>query len=67
MSCISWNCRGLGNTATIKELRDLAKSDAPSVLCVLEIQVHKDRVEGLEKTLGFDRAFVVSSRVAAAA
>jgi hypothetical protein len=48
MSCISWNCHGLGNAATIKELREVAKKFAPTVLCVLETQVHKARVE--EKT-----------------
>jgi hypothetical protein len=31
------------------------------VLCLLETQVHKARVEQLKCTLGFNRAFVVSS------
>lgn len=31
------------------------------MLCVLETQVHKARVEGLRSTLGFDNAFSVSS------
>ena len=61
MSCLSWNCRGLGNVATIKELRELAKDVAPSVVCVLETRVHKTRVEGLKQTLGFDNSFAVSS------
>ena len=61
MSCLSWNCRGLGNATTIKELRELAKDVAPSVVCVLETQVHKTRVEGLKQTLGFDNSFAVSS------
>jgi len=61
MSCLSWNCRGLGNAATVKELRELAKKFAPSVLCVLETQVHKSRVEGLKRSLGFDNSFVVSN------
>lgn len=63
MSCISWNCRGLGNAATVKELRDIVKKYAPSVMCVLETQIHITRVEGLKKTLGFDNAFAVSSLV----
>jgi hypothetical protein len=29
MSCLNWNCRGLGNTATVKELRDLMKQFTP--------------------------------------
>jgi len=45
----------------VKELRDFAKSVAPSVLCVLETQVHKARVEGLKNSLSFDNAFAISS------
>jgi exonuclease III len=51
----------LGNAATVKELRDFARRVAPTVLCVLETQVHKSRVEGLSSTLGYDRSFAVSS------
>jgi hypothetical protein len=61
MICLSWNCRGLGSVATMKEFRELVKNVAPTVLCVLETQVHRSRVEGLKNTLGFDNAFAVSS------
>lgn len=37
------------------------KKVAPTVLCVLETQVHEVRVEGLKNTLGFDNCFAVSS------
>jgi exonuclease III len=63
MSCASWNGRGVGSAATIKELHDFAKTYAPTILCVVETQVHKARAEGLRHTLGYDRAFVVSSVV----
>lgn len=61
MNCVNWNCRGLGNATTVKELRELAKNVAPSVLSVLETQVHKARVESLKRSLGYDNAFAVSS------
>ena len=61
MSLLSWNCRGLGNAAIVKELRDMAKNYAPTVLCVLETQVHKARVEGLKSTLGYANAFAVNN------
>jgi hypothetical protein len=61
MSCLSWNCRGFGNTGTVKELREFAKQFTPTVLYVLETQVHKARVEGLKHSLDYDNAFVVSS------
>jgi exonuclease III len=61
MSCLSWNCRGLGNAVTVKELHELARWVASSVLRVQETQVHKARVEQLKTTLGFNSAFAVSS------
>jgi exonuclease III len=61
MSCASWNGRGLGGAATVKELRDFARKYAPTVLCVLETQVDRTRAESLSRTLGYDHAFAVRS------
>jgi exonuclease III len=61
MSCLSFNNRGVGSATTIKELRNFARSFAPTVLCVLETQVHRTRAESLSRTLGYDHAFAVSS------
>ena len=61
MSTLSYNCRGLGSDATVREVSDLARRFKPTVLCVLETQLHKNRVEGLARRLGFDRSFAVSS------
>jgi exonuclease III len=61
MSCLSWNGRGVGTAATVKELRDFAKTYAPTVLCVVETQVHRARAKGLKVMLGYDKAFAVSS------
>ena len=51
----------MGNAATVNEVRKFARRVTPTILCVLETQVHKKRVEGLSSTLGYDRAFAVSS------
>ena len=61
MSTYLWNCRSLGNDATVRELRDFAREFTPSILCVVETQINKTRVEGLASTLGYDKAFAVSS------
>jgi exonuclease III len=61
MSCLSYNCHGACGDATVREVRELAKEYAPKVVCLLETQLHKKRVEGLARTLGFDNAFAVSS------
>jgi exonuclease III len=58
---MSIKCRGLGGAATVRELRDLAKEYAPTVLCVLETQLPKNRVEELARSLGYDNAFAVKS------
>ena len=61
MSISCWNGRELGADPTIHELRDFARDHAPSILCVVETQLHKSRVERLARTLGFDQSFAVSS------
>ena len=61
MSTFLWNCRSLGNAATVSELRNFVREFAPSILCVVETQVHKSRVECLAGTLGYDNVFAVSS------
>lgn len=58
---LCWNCRGIGNDATIRELRELAKDFAPKIICLIETQVAKNRAEGLVKTLGFHGCFGVNS------
>jgi hypothetical protein len=61
MSAMSFNCRGCGGAATVREIRNLANKYAPTVLFLLETQLHKIRVENLARSLGFDRSFAVSS------
>jgi hypothetical protein len=61
MSILGLNCRGLGGGATVHELRDLAKRFSPTLIFVVETQLHKKRVEDLSRTLGFDKAFAISS------
>ena len=61
MSTLCWNCRGAGKPTTVRELRDLAKQFAPSILCILETQVERTRVESLAGSIGFTNSFAVSS------
>ena len=61
MSAIGFNCRGMGGAATVREIRDLAKLHAPTVLFIFETQLHKKRVESLARSIGFERGFPVSS------
>ncbi|KAM0844151.1 hypothetical protein ACQ4PT_057243 [Festuca glaucescens] len=61
MSCMSWNNRGLGNQSAFRELRNIVKQEIPSLLFVMETKLSKERVESLQKTLGFAGCFGVAS------
>ena len=45
----------------MKELRELTKQFAPSILRILETQIEGSRVESLVGSLGFNKSFAVSS------
>lgn len=61
MSIISWNCQGAGKALTIRELCEIAKEFAPTLLCIVEIQIDKVRVESLASAIGFDKSYAISS------
>jgi hypothetical protein len=47
MSAMSFNYRGCGGAAIVREIRNLANKYAPTVLFLLETQLHRTRVENL--------------------
>ena len=59
MKCISWNCRGLGNQATIQELANLVQLKDPSVLFLSETWMDEDHLEILRCRFLFSNKFVV--------
>ena len=61
MSCLSWNCRGLGNPEAVRELRSIVKLEGPTLLFVMETKINAKRVEDLKYTLGFGGCFAVDS------
>ena len=61
MNCLSWNCRGLGNPATVRELRKIVKQEGPSLLFVMETKIKGIKVENLKSLLGFSGCFVIDS------
>ena len=61
MDTLCWNCRGLGDPATVHELHVLARECASAILCVVETQLVKYCMEGLAGTLGYDHAYGVGS------
>lgn len=59
MSCISWNCRGLGSPRTVRALKDLLKACNPSFVFLMETLSYADRIDELRRSLGFDFCFAV--------
>lgn len=59
MSCISWNCRGLGNPRAIRSLKDLVRSFSPRLLFLMETKLSEKRVLRLRNLLGFSGGLAV--------
>ncbi|XP_019189974.1 PREDICTED: uncharacterized protein LOC109184427 [Ipomoea nil] len=61
MSTLSWNCRGLGNPRTVREIEDMVSYKKPDFVFLMETKVSRDHVERLRIKLGFDGLFCINS------
>lgn len=61
MSILSWNCRGLGNPATVRVLVDLIHSKKPEIVFLIETIVGYNKLEPIRARLGFKVLFVVDN------
>jgi exonuclease III len=61
MSIISWNCRGLGNLRSVRELCRLVKQKKPILVFLMETKLRKEKMENVRCKLGFSSMFVVDS------
>ena len=59
MSCLSWNCRGLGHPRTVQVLADLVKQYNPAFIFMMETLCHRDKLEKIKIQLGYAGLFVV--------
>jgi endonuclease/exonuclease/phosphatase family metal-dependent hydrolase len=59
MSLISWNCRGLGNLRTVRDLYQLVKEKRPNFLFLMETKRNKIKMEVIRSQLGYAGMFVV--------
>ena len=62
MSCLVWNCRGLGNPQTVHELTIMVKQKDPLALFLSETKLDEKRLEVLRCYWGFAGKFVVPCR-----
>ena len=59
MSCLSWNCRGLGNPQTEDELVALVGNKDPKLVFLMETKVEKVALEQVGKKIQKTNIFVV--------
>uniref|UniRef100_A0A2N9GM00 RNase H type-1 domain-containing protein n=1 Tax=Fagus sylvatica TaxID=28930 RepID=A0A2N9GM00_FAGSY len=62
MSCLAWNCRGLGNPQTVHELSIMVRKKDPLVLFLSETKLDENQLEVLRCYWKFVGKFVVPSR-----
>jgi exonuclease III len=61
MIVISWNCRGLGNPRTVRDLRRMVKVKRPILVFLMETKLKQKKMEKIRCLLGFQNLFVVDS------
>jgi hypothetical protein len=59
MSLLSWNCRGLGNPRTVRDLCQLVEEKKPRFLFLMETRIQQNRMQVVRNKLGFAGMLVV--------
>ncbi|KAL0010115.1 hypothetical protein SO802_005223 [Lithocarpus litseifolius] len=59
MNCLVWNCRGLGNLRTGKELGDLIWPKDPSVVFLAETLAEEARLDTVQRSIDYEHKWVV--------
>ncbi|KAG7970802.1 hypothetical protein I3843_07G102500 [Carya illinoinensis] len=62
MRALSWNCQGLSNHRTIQFLCRLVKEKLTDFIFIMETKLRSEKVEVVQKKLGFKDCMVVESR-----
>ena len=54
MSCLAWNCYGLGNLCTRKELVEIIRAKDPSIVFLAETLIDEVRLDMIQRNIEFD-------------
>ena len=58
MGCLAWNCHGLGNLHTERELGDIIRAKDPSVVFLAKTLIDDARLEFVQRSIGFNHRWV---------
>ena len=62
MSCLSWNCRRLGQPRSVQALVELVQNKRPDFIFLIETLYYRDKLESIKIRLGFEGLFVVDRK-----
>ena len=49
MNCLAWNCHGLRNPCTVRELGDLIQAKESSVMFLVETRAYEARLKEIKR------------------
>ena len=61
MTSLAWNCRGLGNRRTVRELANIVQAEGPKIVFLFETWSGRKHMEKFKRELEFDGLFTVPS------
>ncbi|XP_019171433.1 PREDICTED: uncharacterized protein LOC109166988 [Ipomoea nil] len=61
MSTLSWNCRGLGNPRTVRDVVDMVSRKQPDFVFLMKTKVGREHAEQIRVTIGFEGLFYVNN------
>jgi hypothetical protein len=61
MRILSWNCRGVGRTPTVRALKALIRSEGPDIVFVVETKSSSPKLEKVKSSMGFASLFCVDA------
>ena len=61
MNCLVWNCRGAGNSRTVRELDAFVHRYNPKLVFLSETMISESRVKNLRWRLGLKGCLAVDS------
>ena len=62
MKCLSWNCRGLGNPRTVRQLLDIVSRFKPEIVFLMEVKTSMLNMERIKCRLKFEGFFFVEGK-----
>lgn len=60
MKTFNWNCWGLGNSRTVRNLNRLVRDKKPSIVFLLEMKILKDGVDQVKRRIGFSNCLSIN-------